>query len=311
MKKSQIMVFGANPAWQKCLVFDSFAANAVNRARSIEAYPAGKGVNFCRAAHCLGGAITTVYQFADGNNGDMLIKALHEEGIQEVSVRSGKPTRSCITCIDESKGQVTEVIEPSFAVGSEFMSEMRVSWCAGILRADAAAITGSLPDGTPPMIYTDIAAAVSENGIPLLVDAAGEGIIPALDVARDFILKVNREELQRMTGASSVEQAMDNAEKRWPHAILAVTDGAGDAYMSIFGKSRYRYKIRNVKVVSPIGCGDTCSAVLLCQILAGMPPQRAFAFALAAACANCLNRKSGFFELAKCHELMPKVEKMP
>ena len=48
--KQSLLVMGANPAWQSTLFFAGLEKNRVNRASLRTNYPAGKGVNFCRAA---------------------------------------------------------------------------------------------------------------------------------------------------------------------------------------------------------------------------------------------------------------------
>ena len=50
------------------------------------------------------------------------------------------------------------------------------------------------------------------------------------------------------------------------------------------------------QVVNPIGCGDTASAVMFSEIVAGTAPEEAFHLALAAASANCMSSLPGSFE---------------
>ena len=69
VSKPKILVFGANPAWQKTLYFGTFRRGEVNRAEKLELYAGGKGVNFCRAAKCRDIALTRLYQFSGGANG--------------------------------------------------------------------------------------------------------------------------------------------------------------------------------------------------------------------------------------------------
>ena len=77
----EILVFGANPAWQKTLTFPRLTPGAVNRAISLDAYAAGKGVNFCRAAAGHGRCRTLLFQFSGGENGARHEAALRDEGI--------------------------------------------------------------------------------------------------------------------------------------------------------------------------------------------------------------------------------------
>ena len=303
MKRPLILVFGANPAWQKTLYFDEFRRGEVNRARALELYAGGKGVNFCRAARCRETARTRLYQFSGGANGDLHEAALKRENIDCRAVRVSHETRCCTTLLDRTGAAMTELIEPSHAVSAAEIDEMVRLFSDGLSEASGAAITGSLPDGTDPLVYTRIAAAVAVRGLPLLVDAVYADM---LDQVGDFILKVNLDELKKLTGETSALSALRAGSARWPRGIFAITDGAGTAYLAA-GGSLWSYAIPKIRVESALGCGDTCSAVMLSEFLAGKSPVEAFACGLAAASANCLTPRAGEFDNAAAARLMPEL----
>ena len=117
MKK--VVVLGPNPAWQKTLFFPTFTKGAVNRARMMEELASGKGINFCRALSCQKQSRFTLLQFSGGENGRKLDKALHESGMDFISIPVQGPTRCCTTCLDESAQVMTELIEPSFPASTQ------------------------------------------------------------------------------------------------------------------------------------------------------------------------------------------------
>lgn len=303
MKKPLILVFGANPAWQKTLYFEKFRPYEVNRASRLELYAGGKGVNFCRAAKCRGIAETCLYQFSGGANGMMHKAALDEEKISCVPVRVAAETRCCTTCLDRSGNAMTELIEPSHAVSSYEAGEMLRRFDEGLGAAAGAAITGSLPDGTDPELYTRIAELAAKHEVPLLVDAVYAGM---LNAARKFVLKINMDELKKLTGEKDADLALRVGAAKWPESVLAITDGGNAAYLAAGGKT-YRYDLKKIEVVSALGCGDTCSAVLLSELLDGRDAVEAFACGLAAASANCLTPRAGEFSNADCAALMPEI----
>ena len=114
--KQSLLVMGANPAWQSTLFFAGLEKNRVNRASLLTNYPAGKGVNFCRAARCFGEADPLLLQFAGGSTGARLCAALDREGIRHETVETEAETRCCITCLDSADHTMTELIEPSHPV---------------------------------------------------------------------------------------------------------------------------------------------------------------------------------------------------
>ena len=110
---NNIAVLGPNPAWQKTLFFDRFAYGKINRAKEMQQFPAGKGINFCRAAACHSRAVGRLVQFTGGENGVRIQTELAREGMSVFSVRTGGATRCCTTCLCRETGTMTEVIEPS------------------------------------------------------------------------------------------------------------------------------------------------------------------------------------------------------
>ena len=306
MDKPLIAVFGANPAWQKTLHFKKFRPGEVNRASGLELYAGGKGVNFCRAAGCRGLCRTRLFQFAGGANGALHEAELAREGIDVCSIRVAAGTRCCTTCLDEAGSPMTELIEPSHAVTDREAGAMLNALDSQLSEASGAAITGSLPDGTDPELYTRVAEVVAKHDLPLLVDALSPGATAA---SAKVVLKINMDELKKLTGEGEAASALRCGASRWKNAILAITDGASAAYLASGGKF-YRYHIPRISVVSALGAGDTCSAVLLSGILTGQAPHLAFAEALAAASANCLSATAGEFSNADCAKLMPQIEEL-
>ena len=301
-----ILVFGANPAWQKTLYFGNFRRGEVNRAEKLELYAGGKGVNFCRAANCRNIARTRLYQFSGGANGALHQAALEAEGIDCHAVHVAAETRCCTTLLDRTGDAMTELIEPSHAPTSVEIAEMLRAFDAGLNDAAGAAIAGSLPDGTDKELYTEVARIAAKHKLPLLVDAV---YAPMLDAAGDFILKINMDELKKLTGESEARQALRSGMERWKRGVLAITDGAASAYLGANGEI-WRCAIPRIEVVSALGAGDTCSAVTLSELLNGRSAVEAFACGLAAASANCLSPRAGEFDDREAEKLMPTVGKL-
>lgn len=306
MAKPLIAVFGANPAWQKTLYFGEFRRSQVNRAEKLEFYAGGKGVNFCRAANCRNVARTRLYQFSGGTNGDLHEAALRAEDIDCRPVHVAAETRCCTTLLDRTGDAMTELIEPSHSPSTAEIAEMLRVFDAGLADAAGAAVAGSLPDGTDKELYTEVSKLAAKHGKTLLVDAVYS---PMLDAAGDFILKINLDELKKLTGEAEAPAALRSGMERWPNGTLAITDGAGRAYLAA-GGNVWRYAIPHIEVVSALGAGDTCSAVTLSEFLNGRSIVDAFACGLAAASANCLSPRAGEFDNADAEKLLPTVEKL-
>lgn len=295
---------GANPSWQKTLVFSRFTPGKVNRAVKEQNYPSGKGVNFCRALRCSGLAEMILFQFAGGINGERLCDGLDAESYPHTTIVTEAETRCCITCLDDS-GYMTELIGTSRPVTDseeeQFLSSLRTV----MPRASIFAITGSLPDGSDPALYYRAAKIAFSCNVPILMDALS-GVKDVLSLPGKVILKVNQEEFFKITGVSEITSAHQQAAKMYPEKIFAVTNGKDRAVLS-YGGNIFYYTLPEIDVVSPLGAGDTASAVMSALTAMQTAPEEAFKLALAAASANCMNDTAGEFLPEESFMLAEKI----
>jgi len=306
-RERTILVIGANPAWQKTLFFDQFAIDQVNRAVRFDAYPAGKGANFCRAVRYHGGCSTRLFQFVGGENGRRFENALRQEKLAFESVQVEAETRCCITCLEPEAGTMTELIEPSLPIPRTAASKLLARLEKKMSEAAGMAICGSRPPGIEAGFYWAAAALARQAHIPVLLDVSAS-IEPILAAGGLLLLKINDEELRRLTGKHSVPSGIRCAHERWPEIVIAVTAGADDAFLAADGKIRRFILPRLDSVTNPLGSGDTASAVFFSEYLAGSPHGEAFASALAAASANCLTPCCGKFNPADRDRLRKAIK---
>ena len=305
MKK--ILVLEGNPALQKTLVFQHLRHGEVNRASSLRLYTGGKGTNFCRAGGLFGHAKYMLCHFTGGENGRRADRLLAREGIKVFSVETEAETRCCVTCLSAQDGSMTELIEPSSPLTKEAQKAFLALLEEEIPSCDAVAIAGSLPDGTDPEFYTQWADLALKNGKLLFIDAV-KGIRNALALPGRKVLKINKEELLSLSGEKETLPGMEKLLKEFALELLAVTDGPSDAFLGTSSGVRKRYALPKLeKIVSPLGCGDTASAVFCALLLEEVPPEESFRRALSAACANCLCADAATFRTEDMEKLLPLV----
>ena len=293
----RITALGPNPAWQKTLFFERFRYGAINRAREMQTFPAGKGINFCRAAACHGRVFAQLIQFAGGENGEKVRAELAAEGMPVFSVPTAAPTRCCTTCLCLETQTMTEVIEPSFAANAAEVEALLEQFDNRLRESDAGAFCGTLPTGTDPMLYPRAAAIAAGHGKPLLIDSY-QNLRPVFESDAELWLKINTDELRAMTGVEDVCGGLAKVFDSSAVKLAAITDGPGKAFASD-GRRIVSYELPALeRIVNPIGCGDTASAVWASELLCGTDPFEAFRRALAAASANCLSAFPGSFSPA-------------
>ena len=305
--KPVILVSGANPAWQKVLLFSSFCRGEVNRVRTSIQFASGKGVNFCRACANYGKAEGLLVQFAGGENLTRIDTALTTEQIRFHSISCVADTRTCTTCIDESENLATELIEPSFPATEEECKNYTNWIAAHINECTGGAVCGTLPTGTNPDLYGKIAHMFACAGKPLLIDSfIATDLMLATGV--DAVLKINSEELNALTGEQKISSGIKMLINRYPNLrAVAITCGKNPAWLG----ERNRLDCFSIppleQIVNPIGSGDTASAVFWSEVLCGTPLQEAFACGLAAASANCLSLRCGDFTQKDWQQLHERI----
>jgi fructose-1-phosphate kinase PfkB-like protein len=297
-----IMVIGPNPAWQKTLFFKELIIGEVNRAYDMNNFPSGKGINFSRASSLWGRSHALLLQFAGGSTGKLICDGLDAKGIRHSTVAVNHITRVCTTCLCQTTGKMTELIEPSHAVDNASISKMLDFMQGHIKNCLGVALCGTLPGGTGMELYIEAARLAETYGIPLLIDS-WQNIRPVLEIAGGAILKINLAELRQITGEKTPQEATLAALNDFRLKAVAITDGPGNAYIaSVNGFHVYRLKKLD-HVVNPLGSGDTAAAVFFSEYLNETPIEEAFAAGLAAASASCLTPLCGHFDVQTALEL--------
>lgn len=297
MKK--ILISGANPAWQKVLVFPDIVKGKVNRANDALSFASGKGINFARAAAIYGKACPCVVQFLAGDNGRKIAAMLDDEkiGHSDIFLQNGE-TRICSTCISLKDQCMTELIEPSPSLNAGNIEEFKQTLSRKISDFDALAICGTMPSNAPDDIYLELTLEALAAGKTVLADMIFN-LTPVLQASKGrVILKINADELAEYTGISNVPEALKMLDCNYKLACAAITDGANKAFL-LSNHEIYEYELPALaEIVNAIGCGDTASAVMLSEYLTSGNAVDAFRMAMACASANCLSLKCAEYDPA-------------
>lgn len=303
----KILVAGLNPAWQSTMVFERFQPFEVNRAVSVKKFASGKGINCARAIINWGGQ-AVVHQFTGGRTGEGIAAGLDEWRIPHHSTGIGGESRSCHTCLCRETRGMTELIEPSGTVSAAERQRALDALLQALDGADGVAICGTYPLGVGEDFPAAVAASARNREIPLLIDGwreVGKAFAAGID-----IVKINAEELEKLTGESDARNGVKQLAARFSPKIIAVTGGAENAWL--MSESRlYHFIPPKINLVNPLGAGDTASAVLLLEILNGAAPVQAFAAAIAAASASCETMNCADYDKNRALELLDQVKITP
>lgn len=292
MKK--ILISGLNPAWQKTLFFSALKWGEVNRAVHAERTASGKGINVARAAKLWGKAEGIVLQFAGGVTGKLLTDVLDQEQINHLTTVCEARTRVCTTVISETPHSVTELIEPSEKIPQWASDKLFTAGTDALKTADALAVCGTYPPGVSPDFYAKLIREARRQQKFVLLDSF-MNVEESLH-AGVSLLKVNLEEICKLTGKTEIISAIQTCIDRYALKMIAVTAGPDHAYF-FNGSELYQLAPPKIsRVENTIGAGDTCSSVLLSEIVCGNDPMEAFLLGLSAASASCMTDSCAFYD---------------
>ena len=268
---AKILVVGLNPAWQHILSLPAIKTGEVNRAQESWSLASGKGLNAAKVLARLGHEVS-VLQILAGENGRRCQEACAKWKVRSLHVRTRGETRECTTLLSGEDHSATEFIEP-FSAGPE-LAEQLLARVESNISYDAILFCGSAPRGIPDSIYGEILKRI--NPAPILWDSV-VGLTPEVLKAVTWV-KVNEKEFERLSVLTM---------SSWPKVLI--TSGAKPARVLHSKNSGGSYALPALKEIkSPIGSGDTVTAVLVDGLLRGMDEEATVRRALAAGMASCL-----------------------
>jgi tagatose 6-phosphate kinase len=281
-----ILAAGLTPAWQQILVFDHVEIGEVNRAREVHWCASGKVLNVGVAVHCLGATSRTL-----SAGGGWPLAAMQADlaslKVPQRWIKTQRATRVCTTILDQTQGTTTELVENTGEFTTAELTEFQTSYFEEAEAAEIVVLSGSLPLATPSSYYFDL---ISKTPGRTILDIRGPELLQALS-ARPFLVKPNRAELAKtfdrdLSDDAALQAAMLELNERGARWVV-VTDGPHAVWISSSGRN-WKLIPSPVKVVNPIGCGDSLAAGLAVALDEGADVVDAVRFGMAAAADNAM-----------------------
>ena len=271
-----ILAAGLTPAWQQILSFERLTTGQVNRARSTLWCGSGKVLNVGAALRHLGTPSLTLSPLG-GATGIQIRDDFARREISARWVQTAAATRVCTTILDESTGTTTELVENSSPLSTSELDQFVVAFAEEVRRARTVVLSGSLPQQTPTNFYRRL---MEHSTAITIMDVRGRELLECLPL-RPFLIKPNREELAATVGRpleteDSLIEAM--AEVRDMGATWIIVSNGPHPLLVLGPSGLTRIDPPQVRVVNPIGCGDSLTAAIASKIDAGTDPLQAIRF---------------------------------
>lgn len=279
-----ILAVGLSPAWQQILSFGHFSPGEVNRAQSAIGCASGKVLNVGCALFQLGVPAKTLCSIG-GITGQQIRDDFDRLGVPARWLTSTIPTRSCITILDESTAQTTELVENCAAIPAHEYSDFLTAFTEEAAAASVVVLTGSLPQNAPSDFFKQMLERTSAKAI---LDIRGNELKETLPL-RPFVVKPNREELAKTVGRdlnSEPEILAAMNELRDQGAQWVVVSQGPRPLLALGPEGVLRVPPPAVQVCNPIGCGDCLAAGIAAGIAKNASMRQSLEWGVAAAAEN-------------------------
>jgi len=272
-----------NPTLQKTLCFPSITSNAVNRTAVHRLDASGKGINVTRVLKQLGKEAMHLTHLG-GEMQPLFLSLCKQDGLAVNWVESESQIRFCYTVIDESSGEVTELIEEAEPVNPQ--TETRLLEKFDSLLEDASSssprslrlggsarnlscviISGTKAAGYSDTVIPEMVRKAKEKGLRVILDIKGKDLIESLKYEPD-IIKPNLDEFLETFGINK-ESPRKDADLRGivfeiaqKHKCRVILTNGNKNVLAADGSNFYEIEVSAVKAVNTTGCGDAFTAGL-------------------------------------------------
>ncbi|TKH16105.1 1-phosphofructokinase [Peribacillus simplex] len=291
-----------NPSIDYLVEVKSFQMGKVNRTSYDAKFPGGKGINVSRVLKRLGNS-TTALGFIGGQTGEFVKRFLRQEEIFTDFTEIAGDTRINIKL---KTGLETE-INSQGPVISKGNYQQLFSQIEQLNNNDILILSGSIPPSVPSDVYEAMARSCSDNGIKVVVDTSGKGLLKVLP-HRPFLIKPNHHELGELF--STEIRTVDDAREYGAKLVEAgaqnvIVSMAGQGAVLCTGGNSYSANVPKGNVINSVGAGDSMVAGFIGTYERTGDILSAFRFSLAAGSATAFSSDLG--TLDKIEELLPQI----
>lgn len=308
-----ILTVTMNPSIDVSYPLEELNIDTVNRIEKVSKTAGGKGLNVSRVLSQLNAPLKAT-GVVGGKFGDYLTEQLDKDGIPHSFSKIDGETRSCIAILHE--GKQTEILESGPEVTAEEQEAFVAHFEELMADTDFITISGSLPKGINHDFYSLLIDKATEADVKVLLDTSGATLKASLEnTHKPFLIKPNETEIADLLGKEihSDDELVEALEDKKFDGIewIVVTLGADGAIVK-HQKNYYRVDIPTIKVVNPVGSGDSTIAGLAYALSEGKSPEDVIKSGMVTGMLNTLEEKTGFINVDNFETLFKqiKVEKI-
>ncbi|HEP1784531.1 TPA: tagatose-6-phosphate kinase [Streptococcus suis] len=305
-----ILTITLNPSVDIAYQLDTFHLDTVNRVEKVQKTAGGKGLNVTRVLKQIGEDVVAT-GFIGGEIGSYVKNQLTRNAIKNSFVEIGSETRNCIAVLHD--GKQTEILEQGPTIQEHealnFIEHLEII----LNNVDVVVISGSLPKGLASNYYVEIVELCKEFGVAVVLDCSGEALKNVLESQqKPTVIKPNTEELSQLIGkevTDDIQELKSVLSGQLFQGIdwIVVSLGAQGAFAKHNDKF-YRVRIPKIKVVNPVGSGDSTVAGIAAGLVHALPEAELLKNANVLGMLNAQEEQTGYVNLENAESLYSQIE---
>lgn len=304
-----ILTITMNPSIDISYPLDHLQIDDVNRVSQVSKVAGGKGLNVSKVINLLNHEVLAT-GITGGYFGQYIEDKLKKLELPYKFWHINQETRSCIAILHDG-GKQTEILEagPTLteADGDQFLDHFKQL----LKTSSLVTISGSLPAGLSADYYAKLIELTHQAGKKVLLDSSGKSLEAGLAAGPDLI-KPNETELQQLLGQKIDLDDLDVLKAALSRPELAniewvvVSLGARGAFAK-HGQDFYEARIPKIKVVSPVGSGDSTLAGMAVAIDRGEKAEDVLRWGMTTGMLNTMEAKTGWIDPSQFDEYYKQV----
>lgn len=298
-----------NPAIDKTVVIEKFAAGAVNRVGSVREDAGGKGVNVSKCLKKLG-ADTVAVMILAGATGKRLSDLLEEREIPMLRIPAEGENRTNLKIIDPVNHTNTDINEPGPRIDQELLEKLKKTLGQQVTRGDIVVLSGSLPKGADKGLYGCWTKYFQSLGASVYLDADGEPMAKGI-AAVPAMIKPNNDELAALLGKKelTMEEMVAEGQRLLETGIEEVVISlGGDGILFVSKEGCFLADALKVPVKSTVGAGDSVVAAMAYGKVKNLSREEKLRLAVAMGAASVMQSGTQPPEAALVWELAQQVK---
>ena len=303
----KLLCVSLNPAVDRRIRLPRLELRAVNRASSADPTAGGKAAHVAFAAKALGSDVAWL-ALLGGAEGEFCRRGVEAHGVKAIAVTIAARTRMTLELIDDSNGEITEVLEPGPKITATEFSAFVSAYSKALNQRPLVVLSGSLPSQLLDDTYAHLISTARQHGCKVFLDTSGPALRHALG-SRPSWVKPNRQEAEALLErkVDSVEDAFAAAsDLRGPETVI-VSLGA-DGAVVVSGREAFHAKTPPLKASSTVGSGDSFVAGWTVASAQGRSIEERLRLAVACGAANCFAKYPGVLSLEDVEAASRQVE---